>query len=155
MTIRNPYIQSRIVVPAVILLFMLAYLATAIGMGPLFLDGGVSNENFFPVMLVIVGMPLALKLLFDNAKEIKKETAEKGFVPGKLHKTPLILSGVTALFIACYVLIGFLPAAFIYVYLFLLFFDDKLRQPIRKLVYAALITAVVYVLYAVVFNIHF
>jgi hypothetical protein len=43
----------------------------------------------------------------------------------------------------------------LYVFSFMLVYDDKPQKILRKIIYALLVTAFVYVLYAIVFDIRF
>ncbi len=155
MEIKNPYLHSKVMVPAVVLVALLVYLSLAISMGPLFM-GEKTSESFFPVLLGVIGIPIAIKLLFDAVRELKQEQQE-GKVEStvKVVTTPLILSFVSLLYIVLFKFTGLIPAVLIYVFLFLVFFDDKIQQLFRKFIYALLITGVVYVLYWVIFKVQF
>ena len=106
-------------------------------------------------MLGIIGIPIAIKLLLDAVKEVKQEHRGNEPETVKVVTTPFILSIVSFIYIVLFNYIGLLPAVLIYVFLFLVFFDDKVQQLLRKFVYALLITGVVYLLYWVIFNVQF
>ncbi len=154
MELRNPYLHARVVVPAVVLVALIIYLTLGISMGPLFM-GEKTSESFFPVLLGVIGIPLAIKLMYDAVQEVKKEGGKESDKPVKVVTTPLILSIVSLLYIVLFKLTGLIPSVLVYVYLFLIFFDDEIQQLVRKLIYAVLITGVVYVLYWVIFNVQF
>ncbi len=156
MELKNPYLHERVLVPAVILIALLIYLTMGIRMGSLIMMGGKTSESFFPVLLGIVGVPLAIKLLWDAVQETKKEIA-KGVVdkPVKVVTTPLILTLVSFLYITLFHFIGLIPAVLIYIFLFMTFFDDKIQHLWRKLLYSMIITGFVYVLYWVIFKVQF
>lgn len=85
-----------------------------------------------------------------------KETAETEKSSGKaVGLKQIILFADFFLFVGLYKLIGFVGAAFIFTFLFMLFFDDKITAVVKKLVIAAVITGLIYVLYAVVFGVRF
>ena len=154
MEVRNPYLHSKVIVPAVILVVLLVYLSMGISMGPLFM-GQKTSESFFPVLLGVIGIPIAIKLLYDAVQEVKKDTTGETPSAVKVVSTPLILSFVSLLYIVLFQLTGLIPAVLMYVYLFLIFFDDKVQQLFRKFIYALLITGVVYLLYWVIFKVQF
>ena len=154
MEIRNPYLHSKVIVPAVILVALLVYLSMGISMGPLFM-GEKTSESFFPVLLGVVGIPVAIKLLYDAVREVKKDTTGETPSSVKVVSTPLILSFVSLFYIVLFQFTGLIPAVLMYVYLFLIFFDDKVQQLFRKFIYALLITGVVYLLYWVIFKVQF
>jgi len=150
----NPYLSTKIVVPAAMLLFMLFYLSLAINMGTFFI-GDKTGEAFFPLILGLMGVPLSIKLLYDAVSEVRKnqeqgEEQKKTFV-----KTPLILSGISFLYIVAFYYIGLIPALLGYVFLFMVFFDDKFQHLLRKFIYSIVISGLVYVLYKVIFHIQF
>ena len=101
------------------------------------------------------GIPLAIKLLYDAVREVRKEHENREPETVKIVTTPLILSFVSLLYIVLFHFTGLLPAVLIYVFLFLIFFDDKIQQLPRKFIYALLITGVIYVLYWVIFKVQF
>ena len=154
MELKSPYLHSKVIVPAVILAGLIVYLTMGISMGPLIL-GNKTSESFFPVMLGIIGIPIAIKLLLDAVKEVKQEHQGNEPEAVKVVTTPFILSIVSFVYIVLFNYIGLIPAVLIYVFLFLVFFDDKVQQLLRKFVYALLITGVVYLLYWVIFNVQF
>ncbi len=154
MELKNPYLHSKVMVPAAVLAALVIYLTMGLSMGPLFM-GEKTSESFFPVLLGIIGIPIAIKLLVDAVKEVKTETVEKAPEKVKIVTTPLILSLVSFLYIVLFHFAGLIPAVLIYVFLFLVFFDDKVQQLPRKFLYALLITGVVYLLYWVIFKVQF
>ena len=146
------YLTVPFLVPATIFVCLAIYLIAAIQMGPLFLQGGVSNENFFPMILAVLGLIFSAKLVLEGFKYANSEEPRKSFI--KTNK-PFVLAAISALFIISFVYIGFTVSAFLYVFLFQLFFDDKIRRIPFKLISSAAVTAAIYVLYVIVFRIHF
>ncbi len=136
------------------LLFMLSYLAMSIDLGTFFV-GTSTGEAFFPLILAILGTLLASKIFYDALKEVK-QNQEKGEEITEIPiKTPLILTGISFLYITAFHFIGLVPALLGYVFFFMMFFDDKIQHLVRKLIYSAIITGVVYVLYYVIFKVQF
>ncbi len=146
------YLSVPFLVPTIIFICLLIYLITGLQMGSLFLQGGVSNENFFPVILAVLGLLFSGKLVLDAFRYVNSDAPRKQII--KTNK-PFILAIASALFIICFVYLGFTISAFLYVFAFQLFFDDKIRRVPFKLLTSALVTGAIYVLYVVVFRIHF
>lgn len=155
MTTRNPYASSAIVVPAVMLLLMITYLIMAIDMGTFFI-GNKTSEAFFPLILGILGVPISGKILYDAIMKVKKEQADgRGETELSRIKTPVILTGISFLYIVAFHYIGLVPALLGYIFLFMTFFDDKIRHLLKKFLYSIVITGLIYVLYSLIFNIQF
>jgi len=160
MVAHNPYLRAKVVVPAVMLFLVVGYLIMAIDMGTFFI-GEKTGEAFFPLILGIIGVPLATWILYDAVAEVRKvakqgaDQEDAGQSAHKRRTTPLILTVVSFVYIALFHYIGLIPALLIYVFLFMTFFDDKIQHLPRKLLYSVAITAVIYVLYSLIFKVQF
>ncbi len=154
MATKNPYLSSRIVIPAAMLLFMLSYFIMAIDLGTFFVQDS-TGEAFFPFILGILGSLLAIKILTEALKDLKKDQAEGKEIKSVQIKTPMILAGISFLYITALHFIGLIPALLGYVFFFMMFFDDKIQHLLRKLIYSVIISGVVYVLYYVIFKVQF
>jgi putative tricarboxylic transport membrane protein len=130
------------------------YLIEAIRLAPPVINGMIS-ESFYPMLCALIMYPLCLKLLYQGIKAAKQRMAEAQPPKNEMSTKPLILAVITGLFILLFAFLGFLLTAPFYVFFFMLFFDDKPQQFLRKLIYAIAITAGVYILYEVIFEIHF
>ncbi|MDT4761000.1 hypothetical protein [Sphaerochaeta sp. PS] len=85
-----------------------------------------------------------------------KEPVEAGASSSKvIGLKQVILFADFFLFIGLYKLIGFIGAAFVFTFLFMLFFDDKITAVVKKLIISAIITGFVYILYALIFGVRF
>lgn len=136
------------------LLFMLSYLVMSIDLGSFFV-GDSTGEAFFPFVLAVLGSLLAGKIFYDALKDVKKEQ-EKGNQSEDIQiKTPLILAGISFLYITAFHFVGLIPALLGYVFFFMMFFDDKIQHLLRKLIYSVIISGIVYVLYSVIFKVQF
>jgi putative tricarboxylic transport membrane protein len=114
---------------------------------------GILTESSFPMLCAIIMYPLCLKLLSDGLKKVQDEQPvhDKSLT----SKKPLILAGITAIFILMFSYVGFVISALLFVFFFMLFFDDKPQQYLRKAIYSTAITAGVYVLYEIIFDVRF
>lgn len=146
------YFTVPFLVPAMTFVSLIIYLIAGIQMGPLFLQGGVSNENFFPIILAVFGLLFSARLVYDGFNYVHSDEPRKQFI--KTNK-PFFLAIISALFIISFVYVGFTVSAFVYVFLFQLFFDDKIRRIPFKLLASAGVTGAIYFLYVIVFRIHF
>lgn len=146
--------RSSVIIPLCVLVFLVFYLVVGLSMGPLLLESGLTNENFLPVVFSIGGIFLCGSLIRDGLKEAPP--AEEKEKQGKhFSRKQIILIADFFLFVLLYSTIGIIPASFVFVFLFMLFFDDEIRHIVKKLIYSALITAFIYVLYGVIFNVRF
>ncbi len=134
---------------------MLSYMAMALDLGTFFAGDNSTGEAFFPFILSILGTLLGGKILWDAYKEVKQDQSEGKNAEDIPIKTPLILTGISFLYITAFHFIGLVPALLGYVFFFMMFFDDKIQHLVRKLIYSAIITGVVYVLYYVIFKVQF
>lgn len=146
------FLHKKVMIPFVCMIFLLGYLGVGLSMGPLFLESGLSNENFIPVIIAVIGIALCISIMIDGMKEIAEEGTSSSKAVGLKQ---IILFADFFLFIGLYKLIGFIGAAFVFTFLFMLFFDDKITAVVKKLIISAIITGLIYILYAVIFGVRF
>ena len=139
--------RRSVIIPLCLLVFLVFYLIVGLSMGPLMLESGLTNENFLPVVFSIGGILLG----------VKEDAPSEGSGRQKQHfpKKQVVLITDFFLFVILYATSGIISSSFVFVFLFMLFFDDQIRHVVRKLIYSALITACIYILYAVIFGVHF
>ncbi len=156
MKLKNEYLQAKIVTPVISIIVLLVYVISALKLAPPVVDGTLS-ESFFPLLVFILGAPTAVWLLMDALKEMKKEAAAGKEVVQKREKSikPVLIVLLIALFIIGFYFLGFVLVAPLYVFVFMLIYDDKPQQFIKKAIYSIIISALVYVLYVVLFDIRF
>jgi len=134
---------------------LLIYVISALQLAPPIVNGLLS-ESSFPFIIFLVATPAALKLLFDGIKVVRKEIAEnKVVVAKKKSMKPVLIVLILAVFALLFDTLGFTLLAPLYVFFFMLVYDDKPQQIVKKIIYALLITLVVYILYAIAFDIRF
>lgn len=152
----NPYLQSRVIIPACMQIALIIYVVSALQMAPPIVKGMLS-ESSFPVMIFLIATPAAIKQLLDGLKASKKELAEAKAetVTKKKSIKPVLTVVIMAAFILLFPILGFVVLAPLYVFFFMLVYDDKPQYILKKIIYALLISAVVYVLYVIVFDIRF
>jgi hypothetical protein len=95
-------------------------------------------------------------MIFDAIKAVQKEQPED-----KKNETPIfslkpVLIGLITLFLALGLApLGYVIVAPVYVFLFMLIYDDKPQGILKKIIFTIFITIFVYVLYEIVFDIQF
>lgn len=159
MHMKSTYLQTRLLIPVCMELALIIYLITTLRLAPPMVDGMLS-ESSFPLLIFLVATPAAMKLFFDNLKSIREEIkmAEvHGQQIPKKHRSlkPVMTILVMAVFILAFRILGFTILAPLYVFFLMLIFDDKPQHIGKKILYALLITAMVYVLYVIMFDIRF
>jgi hypothetical protein len=118
--------------------------------------GGLLQESFFPLLIFLFGAPVSVSLFYEAFKKIQKEAASgQGAEKKKFIVKPILIALLTLFLAIGLEPLGFFITAPIYVFLFMLIYDDKPQQIVRKIIYTALIITVVYVLYTVMFDIRF
>ena len=143
------YTRSSFITPAIILLFSLIYLISALKINNPVVDG-VVTESFFPMMISVVMMLATSRLLLLSLYGDEDDSKSIVFT----RKTFIII-GVTFLFPFVFHLIGFTFAVPLYVFSLTLIFDDKIQHIKKKLVVSLLISIAVFILYQIIFQIRF
>ncbi|MDD3903657.1 MAG: tripartite tricarboxylate transporter TctB family protein [Sphaerochaeta sp.] len=155
MNSRNHYLQAKVIIPFFMQIALIIYVVSALQLSSPLVDGMLS-ESSFPVIIFLVATPAALKLLFDGLKDVKKEIAEgKEVVVKKKSIKPVLTVVIMAVFIALFELLGFSILAPLYIFFFMMVYDDKPQFIVKKIIFALLIAVVVYVMYAIAFDIRF
>lgn len=149
------YLRKEIITPLVTSIFLIVYGIESLKLSPPIIKG-VCQESFFPLLIVIIGLPTAISLLVSAILSINKGTmkaVEAGTMKGYIKPALIVLT--TVFFVALFQKLGFVLCALIYVFCFQLIYDDKPQKLLKKLIYAILITGFVFVLYYLVFDVRF
>lgn len=156
MKTKNPYLQSRVIIPACMQIALIIYVVSALQMAPPIVKGMLS-ESSFPVMIFLIATPAAIIQLLKGLKASKKEISEAKAVveTKKTSIKPVLTVLIMVVFILLFDVLGFSLLAPLYVFFFMLVYDDKPQHILRKIIYALLVSAVVYVMYVMVFDIRF
>jgi hypothetical protein len=153
----KPYLQAKVMIPFFMQIALIIYVISALQLAPPMVDGLLS-ESSFPCIIFLIATPAALKLLFDGLKAVRKELASAGNAPVQPKKKsikPVLVVVIMAVFMLLFETLGFSVLAPLYVFFFMLVYDDKPQDIGKKIIYSILIAAVVYVLYVVAFDIRF
>ena len=165
---KNPYLSSSVLTPVGILVILLGYLAESLRMSWIVKDG-LPSESFFPVIIFLLGFPIAVYLLAGGLREAKNnsvspseeascekhETEEKEAGVIKVAHKPVYITILTFVFVFVFKSLGYSISAPLYVFAFQLIYDDKMEHLIKKAITSIIITLLVYGLYVGVFNIMF
>jgi hypothetical protein len=120
------------------------------------IEDGVLSESFFPMLIFLVGAPVSIMLLFESIKSVHKEQDQKKETKKHGGNRKIFLIAALIFFLAfTFELLGYVIVAPVFVFLFMLIYDDKPQKIVRKLIYTVLISAFVYVLYGILFDVHF
>ncbi len=147
--------RGALLLPLFLLIITTIYLATALQITPQF-DEGLVGPSFVPVLVSIL-MYIALGFVFRDVLKapfafdetiIEESQTEK---PSLGPAIKIVVS--TAIYIAVLKILGYPLSTFLYVYALLFFFKLEKTGQIRRIAYSAVITAVFYVLFAVIFQV--
>jgi len=153
----KPYLQTKVTIPFFMQIALIIYVVSALQMAPPMVEGLLS-ESSFPFLIFLIASPAAIKLFLDGMKSVKKELAENGTVVVTKKKKsikPALIVLIMAVFILLFEAVGFTILAPLYVFCFMLVYDDKPQNIKRKIIYSLLVGVVVYVMYVIGFDIRF
>ena len=153
----KPYLQAKVAIPFFMQVALIIYVISALQLAPPIV-GGLLSESSFPFLIFLIATPAAIKLFLDGLKAVKKEIAENGSVVVERKKKsikPALIILLMAVFILLFDILGFTILAPLYVFFFMLIYDDKPQDIVRKIIYALLIGVVVYIMYVIGFDIRF
>jgi hypothetical protein len=151
------YLQAKVMIPLVMQIALIIYVVSALRMAPPVVEGLLS-ESSFPFFIFLIATPAALKLLFDGLKAVAQQRLQQETVVVEKKKKslkPFLTVLIMAVFTLLFEKLGFTVLAPLYVFFFMLVYDDKPQDIVRKIIYALLIGIMVYVLYAIAFDIRF
>lgn len=166
---KNPYLSSNVLTPVGIIVILLGYIAESLRMSWIVKDG-LPSESFFPVIIFLLGFPIAVYLLVTGLRDarknnttpnegtaacIKTETEDNEAGAIKVAHKPVYITILTFVFVFLFKYLGYTIAAPLYVFAFQLIYDDKMEHLPKKAITSALIAVLVYGLYVGVFNIMF
>lgn len=141
-------LDARVVLPIVLLIVTVAYLWAALGIRSPYQDVGV-GPSFFPIVIVCCMVPALLWVLVDGIR------AARSGVAGERHSIadPAKIVGLTGLYVALFVPLGYAAATMLYVLGLFLVFDPGTKSPLRRVAMAIAITAAGYALFRLAFGV--
>ncbi|MDO5417961.1 MAG: tripartite tricarboxylate transporter TctB family protein [Lachnospiraceae bacterium] len=149
------YLRKEVMTPVAVFAFLIAYVMEAMKNSAPVIDG-VPQESFFPLLIFIFGILADVFLLKDAVKLANQEGERKKDGERKpVSFKPFYVVLAAGLFIFLFDILGFLLTAPFFVFAMMLIYDDRPQQIPRKILFSALITAVIYILYTYVFEINF
>ncbi len=157
MKTKNPYLQARVIIPACMQIALIIYVVSALQMAPPIVKGMLSESSFpcddFPYCHTSCHHAVALWPESIKKKKLLKQKAVTETKKKSLKPAMTVL--IIAVFVLLFDLLGFALLAPLYVFFFMLVYDDKPQHILKKIIYALLISAAVYVLYVIAFDIRF
>ncbi|WOI12354.1 tripartite tricarboxylate transporter TctB family protein [Thalassospira lucentensis] len=148
--------KGNLILPIFLLIITTVYLATALQITPQF-DEGLVGPSFVPVLASIL-MYVALGFVFRDILRAPAPTEDAAGDEVKEEDKPSLAAAIkivlaTAIYITVFKTLGYPLSTFLYVYALLFFFRLENTGQIRRIAYSAIITAVFYVLFAVIFQV--
>ncbi len=126
------------------------YLAAAFSVRPQFSEG-IVGPRFLPILAALL---VYAALLFELlAHRLKTKPGQARASHAGTLKRPALIVGATVLYIAAFGTIGYVAATIPFVIGLFAVFGFREGQPLWRLTYAALVTAVFYALFAGAFGI--
>ncbi|RCK35523.1 hypothetical protein TH9_02190 [Thalassospira xiamenensis] len=148
--------KGNLILPLFLLIITTVYLATALQITPQF-DEGLVGPSFVPVLASIL-MYVALGFVFRDILRAPAPTDDSAGDEVTDEDKPSLAAAIkivlaTAIYIAAFKTLGYPLSTFLYVYALLFFFRLENTGQIRRIAYSAIITAVFYVLFVVIFQV--
>jgi len=120
----------------------------AINMGSPIRKGRV-DVNFFPIVISCLMYLITLYLLIDSLKQ-KKEIIDFNLT----NKTkPILIIIFTVIYILILKSTGYMLSSILYIFSIISIFDSKKRKLYIKIIYAVIITVLIFLLYEKIFAI--
>jgi MFS family permease len=149
------YCHKAVITPLVSLVVLIIYLISMLGVASP-IEDGLLSESFFPLLIFLLGAPVSVLLFLDGIKSIPKEQTEDNKTKKQAsNKKPLFITLLVLFLVFTFESLGYMVVASVFVFFFMLIYDDKPQKIVRKIIYTALIVAFVYVLYGIVFDVRF
>lgn len=149
------YYIREVLTPAITLVFLLLYVLETLKLSKPVVDG-VTQESFFPLILVIVGVIAALSLLISAVKKVNAGEMDINEERGLLiNRKLLFVILATAAMIFLFNILGFAIVGPIYIFVLMLIYDDKPQDIVKKGIFAILIAVFVFSVYTYIFEISF
>ncbi len=154
MKIKTPYLCSSVVTPAAVMLMAAVYAANGLRLSAPIVDGQLT-ETFFPTIVALLCIIACIALLIKAVREIKAKAGEAEVREIKVPVKAFLTMALMAVFVLLFETLGFVVLAPFFVFGFMMIYDDKPQQIGRKIIYSIIISALVFVLYEVCFDIRF
>lgn len=137
-------------VPAALLVLVLIYGWGAVGVTAQF-DEGLAGPKFLPVLLTSIVTLALLRIMHKEWRNAMVMPAPAAQLPG--HGKPALVIAAIIVYIAAFRLLGYPLATLLLAFALLSLFEYGKSDVVRRLVAAASITGVFYVLFMVCFSV--
>lgn len=156
MKIKSPYLCAEVLTPIFLLVLSVLY-----GLNGLSLSAPVENgaltETFFPTLVMFVSCVSCLTLLIRSiikihkAEQVAKAEAREIVIPWKAF----VLMAIMALFVLLFDTLGFAVLAPLFVFGFMMIYDDRPQHIVKKIIISLIVAVLVFILYELCFDIRF
>lgn len=144
-------VDGRFVLPAALAVVTTIYLIDAIQLGPP-MKGGNMTPAFFPITVAIITLIALACAMWQAIRTISTEIEPEDRPRGGISPKAVIVSLITAAYLAAFDVAGYFVATFIYVLLLSVVFGGHHGWPF-KILAAAVITALGFALFELVFQV--
>jgi hypothetical protein len=149
------YCHKAVITPLITLAVLIIYLISMLRVASP-IEDGLLSESFFPLLIFLVGAPVSVLLLFDGIKSTPKEQTGDNEAKKQANiKKPFFITLLVLFLVVTFEPLGYIVVAPVFVFLFMLVYDDKPQKIVQKIIYTVLIVAFVYILYGIVFDVRF
>lgn len=145
---RSKFLFGLSPVPIGLAIFTTLYLWQAFYVRSSFGGGQLVGPKFLPIVAALMMYGAIATIVI---RQIRDKSDARFNLQGMARPAKVVL--VTLLYVAAFPFIGYALSTFPYVLVLYFIFEFEAKRPIRRIGFAALTTAVFYLLYAVIFGI--
>lgn len=156
MKIKSPYLCAEVLTPVFLIILSVLY-----GLNGLSLSAPVENgaltETFFPTLVMIISCVSCLILLVKSvlkihkSEKVSKAEAREIVIPWKAF----VLMAIMVLFVLLFDTLGFAVLAPLFVFGFMMIYDDRPQHIVKKIIISLIVSVLVFILYELCFDIRF
>ncbi|MGO2241823.1 MAG: tripartite tricarboxylate transporter TctB family protein [Halomonas sp.] len=139
--------KSAVLFPVFLLILTTVYLAEALSIRSQFGEDTIVGPRFMPILIAIMMYIALLAVLVDEWRKNEQVSANSSFL------RPLMIVVATAIYIAVFRPLGYIPATLGFVVALFLIFGFERKRPAFFALYAVAVTALFYGLFAGIFNV--
>lgn len=139
--------KSAVLFPVFLLILTTVYLAEALSIRSQFGEDTMVGPRFMPILIAIMMYIALLAVLVDEWRKNEQVSANSSFL------RPLMIVVATAIYIAVFRPLGYIPATLGFVVALFLIFGFERKRPAFLALYAVAVTALFYGLFAGIFSV--
>ena len=139
--------KSAVLFPAFLLILTTIYLAEAVSIRSQFGGDTIVGPRFMPILMAIIMYVALIVVMVGEWRKEAEVTASGSFL------RPLMVVLATAIYIAVFRPLGYVPATLCFVIALFLIFDFERKRPVFFVLYVIAVTALFYGLFAGIFGV--